>query len=479
MFLYLLLFLVLLIFVHYKVKFGYWKRRGLSGPTPWPFFGNVLTENFLADSEELEKNYLAKYGPVFGTYAGSKPVFNTSVPEHIKQVLMNPDDFNQTEVFEIGDDYIRHSLFFKNGGPWKSDRTAMSHHFTSAKLRSLIGHFKGITDNFLNNIDELNQQNGNEKINVKPLLKCYGIDCISRFIFAIDCNSWKDESEWVKLAKRFGDSSAVAFILQFFLPKWLTRLLKIDFFDLEPINGLGAMFSRVLKERRSTDVRYNDLSETIQQAIDNGLEMDERTKLGNCLLGFLAGVDTVTSALCKVFEYLVIYPDIQERLYQELKSEFSAGITYEALTQHAYLDAFLNETLRLGTQVLVMVKRAAKDTKIGEFEIEKGVEIALIPYLSHRSPDHYVEPEKFDPERFLDKSPNNPNKFDAGAFLPFSQGKRNCIGKLLATLEMKYIIVTTLLKFELKKPKDFKVEADDFRGGRAIKNLPILFGKRQ
>lgn len=120
-----------------------------------------------------------------------------------------------------------------------------------------------------------------------------------------------------------------------------------------------------------------------------------------------------------------------------------------------------------------------QDTKIGEFEIEKGVEIMLIPYLSHRSPDHYVEPEKFDPERFLDKTPNNPNKINAGTFLPFSHGKRNCIGKLLATLELKYLIVTMLLKYELKKPKDFKIEADHFRGSVAFKNVPIIFEKRQ
>lgn len=78
-----------------------------------------------------------------------------------------------------------------------------------------------------------------------------------------------------------------------------------------------------------------------------------------------------------------------------------------------------------------------QDTKIGEFAIEKGTDIMLIPVLSHRSPDHYVDPEKFDPERFLDKSPNNPNKFDAGTYLPFSTGPRFCVGKLLAILEIK------------------------------------------
>lgn len=120
-----------------------------------------------------------------------------------------------------------------------------------------------------------------------------------------------------------------------------------------------------------------------------------------------------------------------------------------------------------------------QDTKLGDFDISKGTEVALIMYITHTSPDYWPNPKHFDPERFMDKSANNPNRIDTGTFLPFSQGKRACIGKLLASLEMKYLLTTMLLKYELKKPKDFKIEADHFRGGVGIKNLPILFERRQ
>ena len=86
---------------------------------------------------------------------------------------------------------------------------------------------------------------------------------------------------------------------------------------------------------------------------------------------------------------------------------------------------------------------------------------------------------KFDPDRFMDKSPNNPNKIEVGTYLPFSAGKRACIGKLLATLEIKYLVTRMLLNYKLKKPKDFKVRADEFRGGITFRELPIIFEKRQ
>ena len=84
-------------------------------------------------------------------------------------------------------------------------------------------------------------------------------------------------------------------------------------------------------------------------------------------LGFFGGVETVSNGLCQLAQYLIEYPDLQERLYQELKKEFSGtdGITYdeslmtyEALTQHAYLDAFFNESFRLGTAVHTVLKNA-------------------------------------------------------------------------------------------------------------------------
>ena len=166
---------------HYKVKFGYWKRRGINGPLAIPVFGTLLDENFTAKAGDIDEKYLKKFGRVFGTYAGTTPIFNTSVPEHIKQVLKETDVFYQTKTFEVHDEFIRHSIIFRNGATWKAHRTAASHHFTSSKLRSLMHHFEGVTSNFINNVEELNQ-NG-EKINVKPLLKCYGSKAFSRLFF--------------------------------------------------------------------------------------------------------------------------------------------------------------------------------------------------------------------------------------------------------------------------------------------------------
>lgn len=75
---------------------------------------------------------------------------------------------------------------------------------------------------------------------------------------------------------------------QLFLPKWLSSMLRLNFIRTEPTNRLGAMFRQMLRERKRTGHKYNDLNEALESAIDKGLQMDEDTKLANDLLGNFA-----------------------------------------------------------------------------------------------------------------------------------------------------------------------------------------------
>ena len=79
----------------------------------------------------------------------------------------------------------------------------------------------------------------------------------------------------------------------------------------------------------------------------------------------------------------------------------------------------------------------------------------------------------------MDKSSSNPNRIETGTFLPFGHGRKSCIGKLLATLELKYFTVQLLLNYKIKKPVGFKVETESVRGFDSIKSLPIIFERRK
>jgi cytochrome P450 family 4 len=96
--------------------------------------------------------------------------------------------------------------------------------------------------------------------------------------------------------------------------------------------------------------------------------------------------------------------------------------------------------------VPVIARRLGEDVKCGKINLPVGSEIFVIPYATHRLEHIYPEPEKFIPERF---SPENSEKRNSYAFLPFSAGPRNCIGHKFAIIEMKTIISTILRSFRL------------------------------
>ena len=140
---------------------------------------------------------------------------------------------------------------------------------------------------------------------------------------------------------------------------------------------------------------------------------------------FFAGTDTTSSALTKCFYFLCTEPEVRKRLTEELRRDFKDGITYEQLMEHQYLDAFVNESLRLGPSILLLDRTVAKDTQLGEYKLEAGTIVHIVTYLNKTSDKFFPAAEKFDINRFLDKSSSNENQINRSEiYLPFGSGAR-------------------------------------------------------
>lgn len=157
--------------------------------------------------------------------------------------------------------------------------------------------------------------------------------------------------------------------------------------------------------------------------------------VAQCLIFFLAGFETSSLALSLAAYELVSNPDIQQKLYEEIKTvndEIGGKrISYDSLQKMKYLDQVVSETLRkwpIGVQIdRICVKDYVYDDgdKL-KFHIEKGTNVVFSLYGVHRDPKYYPDPEKFDPERF---SNENKHHILPGTYAPFGIGPRNCIGQ--------------------------------------------------
>ena len=106
----------------------------------------------------------------------------------------------------------------------------------------------------------------------------------------------------------------------------------------------------------------------------------------------------------------------------------------------------LQESLRLYPPVWVIPRDAINDDQIGGYRIPAGSTILLSPYLTHRHPDFWENPEAFDPERFL---PARSHDRPRHAYFPFGGGPRLCMGVDMAMMEMMLIMVMVVQRYRI------------------------------
>lgn len=109
-----------------------------------------------------------------------------------------------------------------------------------------------------------------------------------------------------------------------------------------------------------------------------------------------------------------------------------------------YLDAVLQETMRLRPVAHLTARRLASPMEVRGYSLPAGTTVAIPAYLVHSRPDVYPDPRAFKPERFLDKPPG------AFTWVPFGGGARRCVGASFATLEMKCVIATVLRRVSMR-----------------------------
>ena len=119
-------------------------------------------------------------------------------------------------------------------------------------------------------------------------------------------------------------------------------------------------------------------------------------------------------------------------------------LTLDKIKSLKYLECCIKEGLRLFPSVPFIGRRSHEDLKLNGYHIPKGTIIFVYIYMLHRDPDVFPDPEKFDPDRFLQENAAGRHPF---AFVPFSAGPRNCIGQRFAMSELKVVLAYLLRYF--------------------------------
>ncbi|MER5641778.1 cytochrome P450 [Kitasatospora sp. NPDC002227] len=161
-----------------------------------------------------------------------------------------------------------------------------------------------------------------------------------------------------------------------------------------------------------------------------------RDELVNLLV---AGHETTAKTLAWLFLRLEQHPDVREKVLGICR-------TGSAEERREVVTALVNETMRLHPAVWLIPRHAAADDTVGGYRIEAGSHVLSSPYLTHRNPELWPEPEVFDPWRFIEPG-RRPTR--QGAFYPFGLGARACLGQQFSYREMVCLLELLLPAYDL------------------------------
>lgn len=209
-----------------------------------------------------------------------------------------------------------------------------------------------------------------------------------------------------------------------------------------------------IKERKSNNNADSEdiLSLLIAARDEDGQALSDK-ELHDELLGLLvAAYETTSLAIAWALYWIHANIEVKEKLLAEL--ETLTNLDAAEISALPYLNAVCCETLRIYPSVLIAFSRIPKSSfKVLDYEFEAGVQLVASIYLTHNRPDVYSEPNKFKPERFLNR------QYSIYEYLPFGGSNRRCIGAALAMYEMKLALATILKRFDLELINSEKVRA--------------------
>lgn len=371
----------------------------------------------------------AEYGDLSCVWSADRPHPSLFLndPDHIRQVLVgNYENYVKGVGFERVRMLMGNGIITSDGEHWRRQRTLIQPGFTRGSVARLSGR---VLDHNLELVESWRGlADRGETLNVTTAMSHYGLEVILRAIFSVD------------LPRLVAGANPFAFLAQD-----PTR----DIRTVLKVRELGRVIHDCVVARRASGERPHDFLSLMLDARDRrtGAGMTDGEILDELKTLIVAGHETSAGTLNWCWYLLSHHPEVEQRLLQEIRSALpGAGFSFEQLMGLEYMARVLKETLRLYPPVWLFSRRAVGPDRIGGYDVPAGAHIFISPYLLHRNPRFWEDPERFDPDRFAGPQGEAREK---AAFIPFSAGARRCAGEYFAFVEMNMHLALLLPRYRL------------------------------
>ncbi|XP_076837783.1 cytochrome P450 2B11-like [Brachyhypopomus gauderio] len=430
------------------------------GPAALPLLGNILTLNRRAPFKTFLK--LSKtYGPVMTVYLGPQRVVVLVGYDAVKEALIDQaDDFVGRAPIAFAQTVLKgYGLIISNGERWRQLRR-----FTLTTLRDFGMGRKRMEEwiqeeskHLLDSVRDTNSAVFDPTFYLSRAVSNVICSLVFGQRFSYDDSNFLRLLDIVSGALRFASSGWGQLYNVF--PRVMKHLPGRHFSFMKEVEELRTFAMGKVQQHKETldpsDPRdFIDcfLIRLDQEKDSASTEFHYDNMIATILNLFLAGTETTSTTIRYSLLLLIKYPQIQERLQEEIDTVIGRDRcpSMEDRKSLPYTDAVIHEVQRFVDLVPLNVPHyALQNITFRGYTIPKDTVIFPMLHSVLRDEAHWDSPWTFNPTHFLDKNSNFKNN---PAFLPFSAGKRSCVGESLARMELFLFIVSLLQNFTFSTP---------------------------
>lgn len=423
-----------------------------SHPSSAPFPPGPRGEPLLGNLRALRKDPLTffpaqvrEYGDVVRIRVGPAYVTLLAHPDCVRHVLQdNARNYNkQTRGFAVIRELLGQGLLTSEGDFWLRQRRLAQPAFHRQRLAG-FGRTMVDAASDLATVLESRSASG-QPFDVAEDLNHLTLRIAGLTLFGTDVG---DESRAVGEALGRAQTFANQRLTQLIpLPRALPLPSHRQF--ARDAATLDRVVRTIIERRHREGGEHHDLLQMLMDARDEdtGERMSDTQLRDEVLTLLLAGHETTASALAWTVTLLSRNPDVRGKLEAELARELAGRPpTVEDLPKLGLTRRVVDESLRLYPPAWIFSRAAIEDDVVGGYRIPKGSYVLVVPWVMHRHPKLWDDPEVFDPDRFLPEREKERSRF---TFFPFGGGPRQCIGNQFALMELVLVLATLLQRVRL------------------------------
>ncbi|KAF5274446.1 hypothetical protein FQA39_LY18725 [Lamprigera yunnana] len=437
------------------------------GPPTLPLIGNALS--IVSSSNDMLSKLMEimnKYQSPVRVWLGNKLLFGVWEADDLKIILNCSHALNKKELYKFTKCTLGTGLFTAPAPKWKRHRKIIMPTFNQRTLNEFVGCFSEQSNIFVN---QLEKQVGRGFFDIFYLISRCTLDIICETVMGITVKAQTEDSDYAKWINKVMEIIFIRMFNVFYHSDYvfnrtsMSRELKDLVDKMHQFTG-GVVkqkreaYQKKMREEKNMSEGYVDESYSESITTKSFLQLlIELSENGACFTDeelrdevdtfMIAGSDTTASMTSFTFIMLAMFPDIQQKVYEEVMDVLGPDkfVEHSDLNKFEFLERVLKETMRLFPAGPFLVRSITKDIQLEKCVLPAGSSVVLGIMGLHRDEKNWPDPLKFDPDRFL---PENVAKRHSYAWLPFSGGPRNYVGLKHALMSMKCIIATIIRKYK-------------------------------